>query len=123
MARLRRSAPPPAPSPTAPVDESDPAATTPPSATEVQYGARFRIGRDEYLVLSVPLPTLRLPAALTAAERAVVEAVFEGRSNDEIARQRDTSPHTIANQLATAFRKLGVGSRTELIARFGRDED
>jgi len=33
-----------------------------------------------------------------------------------VARARGTSPSTIANQLASIFKKLGVGSRFELIA-------
>lgn len=34
-----------------------------------------------------------------------------------IARRRGTSPRTVANQIASIFRKHGVGSRAELVAR------
>jgi DNA-binding CsgD family transcriptional regulator len=35
-------------------------------------------------------------------------------SNSEIGRRRGTSGRTVANQMATIFRKLGVSSRAEL---------
>src|SRR4051812_22557203 len=57
-------------------------------------------------------------AALSPSERAVCELIASGASNAEIARARKTSARTVANQLASAFRKLGVSSRFELIARF-----
>jgi DNA-binding CsgD family transcriptional regulator len=56
---------------------------------------------------------------LTDAERAVIALVAERRSNAEIATLRGRSPRTVANQLATIFRKLQVSSRRELTA-FGR---
>ena len=55
---------------------------------------------------------------LTAAEEVVVRGVFDGKSNDAIARERGTSPRTVANQVASAFRKHGVSSRAELVARY-----
>jgi DNA-binding NarL/FixJ family response regulator len=55
--------------------------------------------------------------ALSAAERAVVAAALRGCSHAEIARERGSSPRTIANQLACAFRKLEVRSRAELAAK------
>jgi len=54
---------------------------------------------------------------LTAAERQVALAILAGYSNVEIARMRGSAPRTIANQVATMFRKLGVRSRAELAAR------
>jgi DNA-binding NarL/FixJ family response regulator len=53
-------------------------------------------------------------ATLTPAEHEVVQLVREGLSNGEIAVRRRRSPRTIANQLASAFEKLGVRSRIEL---------
>jgi DNA-binding NarL/FixJ family response regulator len=79
------------------------------------------------VVLSFPVTPTELPGVLTAAERAVVEAVLLGKTNPEIAKERGTSPRTVANQLANAFQKLEVSSRGELAARFGgiftREED
>jgi DNA-binding NarL/FixJ family response regulator len=55
--------------------------------------------------------------ALTESEREIVRAAGAGLSNAEIARQRRRSERTVANQLASAFRKLGVASRHALAAR------
>jgi DNA-binding CsgD family transcriptional regulator len=79
------------------------------------------------LVVSVPAAGSRRPLAppgasrgarrrLTAAEREVARLVGMGASNQETARARGASGRTIANQLASIFRKLGVGSRFELAA-------
>src|SRR4051794_25317076 len=53
---------------------------------------------------------------LTPAERAVVTAILDGKSNAAIALARSTSVRTVANQVASIFKKLGVGSRAELVA-------
>lgn len=55
-------------------------------------------------------------STLTAAEEQVVEFVLEGLSNKEIAQRRGTRERTVANQLASIFRKLQVTSRSELAA-------
>lgn len=79
-----------------------------------------RIGKDLVLV-SVPVATLDEASAarLTNAEKAVIELAASGLSNAAIARRRRASPRTIANQLAVAYKKLGVGSRRELRAKLG----
>ncbi len=76
-----------------------------------------QLGGDEYLVLSVPIPTWQMPDCLTSAERAVAMLVLGGLTNEEVARKRRTSTHTIANQIARIFAKLGVASRIELAHR------
>jgi DNA-binding NarL/FixJ family response regulator len=58
------------------------------------------------------------PARLSQAEAAVLRLVRDGLSNAEIAARRGRSLRTIANQVARIFRRLGVGSRAELFARF-----
>jgi DNA-binding CsgD family transcriptional regulator len=55
-------------------------------------------------------------ARLTPSERAVVALAVAGRSNGAIAAERGSSPRTIANQLATAYQKLGLSGRRELRA-------
>lgn len=82
-------------------------------------GFVLEVGGDTLVVLSLPVRRLDL-ASLTPVQRAVVEDVVHGHSNAEIARRRGCSPRTIANHLAAAFRKLGVGSRFELVARLSR---
>jgi DNA-binding CsgD family transcriptional regulator len=79
--------------------------------------ATFRFGRDErYLVVSYAAEVDEMFAILTAAERRVVGEVLAGRSNRDIALARGVSVNTVANQIASAFRKLGVRSRAELAA-------
>lgn len=57
-------------------------------------------------------------AALTTAEEIVMQGIFDGKSNEAIAQMRGTSPRTIANQIASIFKKHGVSSRRELVARY-----
>lgn len=76
--------------------------------------AEFVVGDESFVLLSVPLRTERGAEPLTAAEREVAAMIVDGMSNAEIARARGKSVRTIANQVASAFRKLGVGSRVEL---------
>lgn len=54
---------------------------------------------------------------LSPAEHAVVRLALRGLRNVDIARTRGASPRTVRNQLAAAYAKLGVSSRTELAAR------
>lgn len=92
-------------------------------STDVR-ASRFRVGADEYLVVSWPIDDAR-PVRLTAAERAVAELVAAGRSNAQIARVRGTSVRTVANQVATLLDKLGVPSRHHVsrwVARRVNDE-
>ena len=77
----------------------------------------FFVGGEEFAVLSVPMVDNGLLDALSAAEREVARLLLEGNSNAAIARERGTSPRTVANQLAALYRKLGVRSRAELAAR------
>ena len=58
--------------------------------------------------------------ALTRAELAVATALIEGASNREIAAARGSSVRTVANQVASIFRKLGVRSRGELVTTGAR---
>jgi DNA-binding CsgD family transcriptional regulator len=71
-----------------------------------------------YAVLSFALPESYAPV-LTRAERDVALLVLAGNSHDDIAKIRGRATRTIANQVASVFRKLGVASRTELLVKFG----
>ena len=75
-------------------------------------------GAEELAILSYPAATSSdEETSLTPAERAVLKRVVVGDSNVEIGRLRGTSHRTVANQIAVIFRKLGVTSRWELVAR------
>jgi DNA-binding CsgD family transcriptional regulator len=78
--------------------------------------ARLRIGDGELAVLSFPGSGPRLLVALSVAERDVALMIVDGKSNAEIAASRRTSVRTVANQVASVFRKCGVCSRAELAA-------
>lgn len=76
-----------------------------------------QVGGVRGLLIDLPVDELELPDTLTAAEREVVQLVAQGLSNEQIGAQRGRSARTIANQLAAVYRKVGVFSRTELLAR------
>jgi DNA-binding NarL/FixJ family response regulator len=60
------------------------------------------------------------PPLLSPSERLIATLILRGATNAEIASLRGKSTRTIANQVASMFRKLQVASRGELAARFGR---
>jgi DNA-binding NarL/FixJ family response regulator len=59
----------------------------------------------------------RVLAVLTTAEREVVELLARGMSTAAVARVRRRSVATVARQIASAYAKLGVRSRAELVQR------
>jgi len=77
--------------------------------------SRFDGHDGEMVVLSFPIEGGE-GDALTPAEHEVVAAIEAGMSNAQIARARGTSARTVANQIASIFKKLKVGSRAELVA-------
>jgi two-component system nitrate/nitrite response regulator NarL len=58
-----------------------------------------------------------LDALLTPREIEVLSAVGEGLGNKAIARKLDISLHTVKFHLEAIFRKLGVRSRAEAVAK------
>jgi len=71
----------------------------------------------ETVIVSFALDPEAPEATLTAAESEIIALLFGGHSNREIAALRGTKTRTIANQVASLFRKLDVGSRLELVTR------
>ena len=55
---------------------------------------------------------------LTEAERRIAELVSHGKTNREIAEALYISPKTVEANLTRIYRKLQVGSRTELVRSF-----
>lgn len=68
----------------------------------------------DYVVVSYPTSARPELACLSPSEREVAALVLRGLSNAAIARARGVAVRTVANQLASMFKKLHVGSRTEL---------
>jgi DNA-binding CsgD family transcriptional regulator len=82
-----------------------------------------RVAGEDLVVISLPSGLPTKVRGLTRAEHEVARATIAGDSTVTIARRRGRSPRTIANQLASIYRKLGVSSRAELAARlFGEDK-
>lgn len=77
---------------------------------------RFEVG-EERLAVSSTEPLEEALAPLSDAEREIAVHLLRGRTNRSIAELRETSERTVANQVASIFRKLDVGSRCELAAR------
>jgi len=76
---------------------------------------------ETFMVMSYPIPALpQLPQRLSRAEAEVVRLVVRGDSSEAIATARGTSIRTVANQLASIYRKLGVRSRIELATHLSR---
>jgi len=78
---------------------------------------RLELAEKNVLVMSFPLSQRGVPASLTSAELDVARHVLGGASNAQIARARGSSTRTVANQLGSIFRKLGICSRIELAQR------
>jgi DNA-binding CsgD family transcriptional regulator len=78
---------------------------------------RVNANDDKYSLVSVRRPDLQFPVDLSRAEVTVVRQLIAGHTHAEISEQRATSPRTIANQLATAFKKLGVSGRGAVLQR------
>jgi DNA-binding NarL/FixJ family response regulator len=70
---------------------------------------------DQLWVVSVRRPDLDFPVRLSDAEEAVLRQLLAGHSHAQISDERATSPRTVANQLATAFRKFGVSGRGAVV--------
>jgi DNA-binding CsgD family transcriptional regulator len=70
--------------------------------------------------ISVPRPDADLAAWLAPAEHAVIHLLIEGMTYAEIGRARRTSVRTVANQIASGFRRLDVSGRAELLCLLAR---
>jgi DNA-binding NarL/FixJ family response regulator len=73
-------------------------------------------GARPVLILSyaVEIPAAAARASLSPAERAVLEGMLRGQTNAELAGARRTALGTVAKQVASVLRKLGINSRSEL---------
>lgn len=88
--------------------KSRPGSTPPPSNSVPQETIR------------VARPDAELYAWLAPAEHAVIHLLIEGMSYAEIAEARHTSVRTVANQVASGFRRLDVSGRAELLCLLAR---
>jgi len=74
-----------------------------------------RVGFETSLAVA-SLTRLAALARLSPAEREVMSGIARGSRIADIASDRGSSPRTVGHQLASIYKKLGVGSRRELLA-------
>ncbi|HET7545186.1 MAG TPA: helix-turn-helix transcriptional regulator [Polyangiaceae bacterium] len=87
-------------------------------APEVQRAAKQLLAQNQQYArqsISVARPDAELVEWLSPAEYAVTRLLIEGKSYQEMAKLRATSKRTVANQLASAFHRLGISGRAELL--------
>ncbi len=97
----------------------EPAPVSKPAPPEGIEVCELEVAGETLLVLSFPIPPQDSfeGASLSRSEADVARLAAEGLSNADIAARRGTSVRTVANQIASIFRKLGVSSRRELATR------
>jgi DNA-binding CsgD family transcriptional regulator len=71
--------------------------------------------KERYRIVGLLRPECRLRQQLTWSEYSVAALKTQGASAAAIAAMRNTSPRTVANQVAATYRKLHVSSRVELM--------
>jgi len=105
-------------------DDKKDAPTTPPTPATDDVAKAPKNLRVEYsgegqtvAIISFDVDDSDKTGELTSAEREVALLALEGKSNHEIAEARHCSVRTVANQLQSVFRKLGIRSRAELAAK------
>ena len=97
--------------------------------------AGLLLGADEYLVKPLALGELlarirrlvtrsgsRDGLVLSAREREIISLLAAGRRRAEVARELFISPKTVEKHLERIFRKLGVHTQAEAVARALREE-
>jgi len=91
--------------------------------SSVQTGrvSRFYDGRH-LKIISIPRLESELETLLSPAELEVTVLRAEGLSHADIASRRGASRRTVANQVASASRKLGVSGRGNMLKYIARRE-
>ncbi len=79
--------------------------------------AEVSIQGEDLLVGDYPLINEDRVKILTEAERAILIDLVAGSTNSDIAKRRNTSGYTVANQIKAIFQKFHVSSRSELAAQ------
>jgi DNA-binding CsgD family transcriptional regulator len=81
----------------------------------------LELGACSYRVVSIQRPEKVLSEVLSRAELEVLTRLVEGYSHAQIANERGASRRTVANQTSSAFRRLGVSGRTQLLRLLALD--
>jgi DNA-binding CsgD family transcriptional regulator len=101
----------------------------------VECGQRLRFGQVSFVIKDQSVRTESdlitdlsgrgqlgesVEAAISPAQRRVLDMVLQGHSEKEIGRRLHLSPHTVHNHLQAIYALVGVHSRAELLARLLR---
>lgn len=86
----------------------------PPSSLQATRWPAFG---DDVVILAAAMRPSQLVIPLTYTQQAIVLALLDGKSNIAIARSRQRSPCTIANQVTSIRDMLGARNRYDLILR------
>lgn len=81
-----------------------------------QFGTFEGLNAGVEVAIARLVPAALVQASLSDAERAIVDGLLGGKRIAAIARERGTSPRTVAHQITSTYQKLGVSSRRELLA-------
>lgn len=88
------------------------------TARRVNVASVDALPGSQYGQVQIKAETLPLRLAqLTPAEREIVELLRQGSSNKEIACMLGKSVRTVKTQLTSVYKKLGVRSRSRLLAK------
>jgi DNA-binding CsgD family transcriptional regulator len=82
--------------------------------------AEYELGGESLAVASTVLLDAGRMAEFSEAERDVALLLLQGATNREIASRRGVAERTVANQVQSLYRKVGVASRAELAAALER---
>ena len=79
---------------------------------------RFGCGSSTLVALGLPTALIDAYPKLTPAERHIVPQLLASKAIPRSPPERNTAVRTIANQVVSIYRKLGVSDRVELALRF-----
>jgi DNA-binding NarL/FixJ family response regulator len=77
-------------------------------------------GKRQHSLLVIRRPDVQLIEELSPAERAVADMLVEARNHRQMAKLRGSSERTVANQIASIYRKLAVSGRIPLFIRLAQ---
>ena len=98
-----------------------------PSTTQDDSGSAEEVVLDlylegaRYMLIRYPHYVPQPAVMLSAREQEIVRLIAKGFPNKAVATALDISLWTVATHLRRVFLKLGVNSRTEMIARVMKD--
>lgn len=84
------------------------------------WASSASMSEGRQLVLRYMPPAWSLPKSLSSAEKTIVRAMLSGHSQAAIACAVGVAPRTVANQIASVYRKVNVHSRMDLFVTLSR---